>query len=72
MSEEAVKILFRDLKPKELLIVTKEIKKIINENEKLNNKINEAIEFINGGKGWKKYKYTHQEEVLLSILKEDK
>lgn len=52
------------------LETAKKLKDQEEEIKKLNNKINEAIEFINGGKGWKKYKYTHQEEVLLSILKE--
>lgn len=38
--------------------------------ERLNNIIKNAIEFINGGEGWKKLNLTHQEKMLLSILKD--
>ena len=52
--------------------VDKMLKKQDKEIERLNNIINNAIDFINGGKGWKKCRYTHQEKKLLEILGSDK
>lgn len=49
-------------------MMSKQIENKDKEIEKLNSIINNAIDFINGGKGWKKYRYTHQEKKLLEIL----
>ena len=50
--------------------MAEEIIKKDKEIERLNNIIKNAIEFINGGEGWKKLNLTHQEKMLLSILKD--
>lgn len=39
------------------------------ENKDLQQRIENSIDFINGGKGWRKLRYTHQEKMLLNILK---